>query len=480
MRFAILAILALAACSDDTPVKSIAELQDPATCMQCHPKHYDDWAMSMHAYAADDPVFVALNKRGQRETGGALGTFCINCHAPMAVALGTVDATNAASFDPKTLAPGQRGITCYYCHQIEKVLDTHNNATQIALDQTMRGDIKNPVGNAGHHSAYSALHDGTRNDSSLCGSCHDVVTPSGVPLERSFQEWQTTIFAGTDPTVHLACNSACHMTPNDDVVADDPNANVPLRKHGRHTHTFAGVDLAMIDWPGQDQLRAENQAILDASIALIGPKPRSSNVAPGGICVPPGPQFTVRLDNLSAGHMFPSGAGQDRRAWLEVKAYDAANTLVFSNGVVPDGMDPPDRPLGVAPPTGASSPWSGFFWDQTYADAAKTQRAHFFWDVVAEDSNLLRPATTLDPNDPTYDHSTTSTFSVPGGTATIDRIEARVVMRPFAYDMLDALIASGDLDPAIRAKVQAYELAGTKKTWTRATATPVNGYCNPF
>ena len=39
----------------------------------------------MHAYAAEDPVFLAMNQRLQRETGGALGDFCVRCHAPMAV-----------------------------------------------------------------------------------------------------------------------------------------------------------------------------------------------------------------------------------------------------------------------------------------------------------------------------------------------------------------------------------------------------------
>jgi hypothetical protein len=39
----------------------------------------------MHAYAAEDPVFLAMNARGQRETQGALGAFCVNCHAPLAV-----------------------------------------------------------------------------------------------------------------------------------------------------------------------------------------------------------------------------------------------------------------------------------------------------------------------------------------------------------------------------------------------------------
>ena len=31
----------------------------------------------MHAYASDDPVFQAMNKRAQRETNGALGDFCV-------------------------------------------------------------------------------------------------------------------------------------------------------------------------------------------------------------------------------------------------------------------------------------------------------------------------------------------------------------------------------------------------------------------
>ena len=42
----------------------------------------------MHAYAAEDPVFLAMNQRGQRETNGELGDFCVQCHAPVAVHVG--------------------------------------------------------------------------------------------------------------------------------------------------------------------------------------------------------------------------------------------------------------------------------------------------------------------------------------------------------------------------------------------------------
>ena len=49
------------------------ELMRPEACQSCHPEHYRQWAGSMHAYAALDPVFIAMNQRGQRETNGELG-----------------------------------------------------------------------------------------------------------------------------------------------------------------------------------------------------------------------------------------------------------------------------------------------------------------------------------------------------------------------------------------------------------------------
>ena len=70
---------------DAGPSLTREQLMDPETCKGCHERHYREWAGSMHAYAADDPVFVAMNRRGQEETDGALGDFCVNCHAPLAV-----------------------------------------------------------------------------------------------------------------------------------------------------------------------------------------------------------------------------------------------------------------------------------------------------------------------------------------------------------------------------------------------------------
>src|SRR6185295_7870613 len=81
------AFLLLGACEKREPEVQAdrAALLDPQNCKSCHPVHVDEWAGSMHAYASDDPLFRAMNKRGQRETNGALGDFCVKCHAPLAV-----------------------------------------------------------------------------------------------------------------------------------------------------------------------------------------------------------------------------------------------------------------------------------------------------------------------------------------------------------------------------------------------------------
>src|SRR5439155_8964026 len=95
-----LALAAAAACTSSSktePTLARAELLKPETCKTCHQDHFREWSGSMHAYASDDPVFLAMNKRGQRETAGALGAFCVNCHAPMAVREGaTKDGLNLA------------------------------------------------------------------------------------------------------------------------------------------------------------------------------------------------------------------------------------------------------------------------------------------------------------------------------------------------------------------------------------------------
>ncbi len=121
---------------------------DPILCKECHSSHYAEWSLSMHAFAGDDPVFRAMNARGQRETGGALGDFCVRCHAPVALARGaTTDGTNLAD-----LSSELRGVTCVACHTAD-VPD--GSALDLTDDGVMRGPIADPVVSPAHASEYS-------------------------------------------------------------------------------------------------------------------------------------------------------------------------------------------------------------------------------------------------------------------------------------------------------------------------------------
>src|SRR5581483_1829169 len=114
------ALVVLAACG--SPGLSRDTLLDPQTCASCHDVHFKQWSGSMHAYASSDPVFLAMNRRGQRETQGMLGSFCVNCHAPMAVHEGaTTDGLNLDQVPQKL-----QGITCFFRHSVDQVKGTHD------------------------------------------------------------------------------------------------------------------------------------------------------------------------------------------------------------------------------------------------------------------------------------------------------------------------------------------------------------------
>jgi Cytochrome c554 and c-prime len=443
--FGVFVLVLATGCSGDNaePTLTVEELMKPESCMECHPKHFKEWSGSMHAYAGNDPVFIAMNKKGQQETNGALGDFCVKCHAPMALALGlTKDGLNIAE-----VPQWAKGVTCYFCHNIKSVEGTHNNPLQLYMDGVMRAGISNPVSNKAHDSGYEKLIDSDdQSSSATCGSCHDIITQRGVHLERTFTEWQSTIFADPKPRQHLSCGQ-CHMIANDDVVASGEGLNVPLRPLGRSEHTFAAVDTALIDWPQ----KAEQRAAIDRDLkAVVAAK----------LCVLPtnGGEITLRLDNIGAGHSFPSGAAHDRRVWAELIAYNAANEVIFQTGVVPVDKDPEQ----IGDPN--------LFAMQDIILKADGTPAKFFWEVATVDPKLLlKPAVTLDVNNPAYDHATVKTYPVGALQGDIERVTAVVKMRALPLALFDALTPFG-LSPDLKAQMPTLELSATKLVWTRASA----------
>lgn len=409
-------------------------LRDPNSCVSCHADQFREWSSSMHAYASEDPVFLAMNKRLLRETNNADPTFCVGCHAPVAVRLGlTKDGTNLGQ-----LPTAVRGVTCYFCHQVDAVLGTHNNPLHLGDDGVMRGAIHDPASSMPHKGAYSPLHDREMRESAdLCGACHDVVTPHGAHLERTFEEWKSSLYAQPG---QLSCGK-CHMEGRDGQAARIEGTVTPSRRV--HDHSMPAVDVALTPFFGADTQKAAVQRLLDSTILTK-------------LCVkqtPLGFTADVTLDNAFAGHAFPSGAAQDRRVWLELFAYDKNGAQIFSTGAIEDKK--------AASAFGATDPNLWLLRDKIFS--TDNREVHMFWEAARYESVNLPPAVTNDPLDPRFIHSVTRSFSLP---APPDRVKMRVRMRPLDFDLLDDLVASGDLDPAIRDQIPTYDLASGTKEWT--------------
>ncbi len=104
-----------------------------------------------------------MNQRAQRETSGAVGDFCVKCHAPMAVQRAmTTDGLNL-----DTLPKKMKGVTCYFCHAAESIEGTHNNPLTLAKDDTLFGPFSDPVAATPHKGVYSRLLDGATLESAV-------------------------------------------------------------------------------------------------------------------------------------------------------------------------------------------------------------------------------------------------------------------------------------------------------------------------
>ena len=444
-------VLGLTACqpaNDDRPALTRQQLLNPESCKDCHPKHYREWSASMHAYAAKDPVFMAMNKRGQEETNGALREFCVNCHAPMAVRENAISDFADLSHVPDHL----QGVTCYFCHNAVGVSAEHSNANvMLANDDVMRAALNKPLQPSTHRVQYSEYHDGRRvgpEASRICGTCHDIKTPMGVRLERTLEEYESSIFAQVDPLAFQSCLD-CHM-PSDNHKQPAANSTGRAGETGAartlHEHLWAAVDVPLTAHPYADAaLSAVGQCELPArSISYF-------NIEP---VLGPTVQFSVTIET-NAGHDQPSGAAQDRRLWVEAIAYDAAGNEVERQGVVGDGE--PEESADKRHP---------FMLRDRLKDAAGNE-THMFWKAASYESNLLPPATPM--TSAAGSHSRTSMFRLQTSNQPA-KVVVRVRMRPMGVDVLSDLVASGHLAPDLVKQMPTFTVLSKEATWVKENA----------
>jgi len=277
-----------------------------------------------------------------------------------------------------------------------------------------------------------------------------------VELERTFREWQSSVFApehALTPSSMATC-AACHMrggAPR--VIADVPGLALPARTP--HAHTFPAVDMSFPSVPStpdpaestalREEQRQQIQELLDNTLLLE-------------ICVELAPlNFSavyLTIDNANAGHNWPSGASQDRRAWVEVTAYRKGQVL-YTNAAEGDREPPADD----------KEAW--VFRDRIFNG---DREVHMFWEAT----RLQEPSGTigvqLSRSDPRWFNAAhasrrfpatgTSYFQKPPGedSSVPDRVTVKVRIRAMGDDVLSDLVQSGDLDANLVGEIPTFDL----------------------
>jgi len=349
-------------------------------CVTCHGEYnhavepWHGWRGSMMGQAMRDPLYLATLVVAEQDAP-AVGDLCLRCHTPG----GWQEGRSADTDGGLLTAKDRESVQCDFCHRMVDPQYTAGVSPLADLDilnglaelpwETANGQFitdPNPVrrgpyadAQADHQFLESPFH----RDARLCGTCHDVSNPVFVqgagpgeyvahdldaphpdgdlrnmfPVERTFSEWSVSEyattgvyapqFAGNKPDGIVGKCQDCHMKD----VSGRGAAGGPVRNdlplHDLTGGNYFVGDILPLFYPGevntaqlQDaKLRAEYMLSLAATLELT-----ETNI--GGQ-----PAVTVKVTN-ETGHKLPSGYPEGRRIWINLRAYDDADVLLYESG----------------------------------------------------------------------------------------------------------------------------------------------------
>ena len=304
----------------------------------------------------------------------------MRCHAPGGWLAGRSTPTDGAALDP---ALGDLdGVSCHFCHRMvdpiydavenpsedqgilaglstPPITDPHTGSFILDPEDNRRGPFELTPGFFYHEWRESPFH----RESLMCATCHDVSNPllerqpdgswqlgplgqphstaqkaDTFPVERTYSEWAMSVYAkaeidtngrfGGDRATVSSCQD-CHMPDNLGTGAN-PGFMPPVRPDVPE-HSFAGANSWVLkairsQYPdfetglttqSVDAAIARNEAMLQAAADIEA-------TVDGG-------QLRVRITNMM-GHKLPTGYGEGRRMWIDVRFFDAVGNLIERRG----------------------------------------------------------------------------------------------------------------------------------------------------
>ncbi len=362
------------------------------SCARCHETLFKEWNGSAHHFSSFNNQWYRKSVEYMQDVVGTKPSkWCGGCHDPAVLYSGKMDTPIVQQIHTPE---AQAGLGCVMCHSIAKVKSTMGQA-DFVLEYPELHDLaasKNPVVRLLHDFMVRLNPEPHRRvflkpfmktqTAEFCSTCHKVHLD--VPVNhyrwiRGFNEydnWQASGVSGQGarsfyyPPKPMQC-ADCHMPPVASKEAG--NVNGILR-----SHAFAAANTAL-PMANQDATQlAAVENFLKKSVTVdifalspalareesgsasrpdiattfaVGEESEANIVPAGGEALPVTAPLnrvqavvrrgdTERVDVVvrtrTVGHFFPGGTIDAYDTWLELKATDSNNQVVFWSGMVED------------------------------------------------------------------------------------------------------------------------------------------------
>jgi len=374
-----------------------AAIPPPSGCAACHTDPiYSRWRGSMMGQAGRDPLMWAALAVANNDAPNA-GEFCLRCHTPKGWLEGRSDPASGAALSSEDISAGVACEVCHRMVDPIAASDDeavaidatirgalpatatlpidHVSSAMMIIDPEDRR--RGPFSLTAPHSALRTdfLGQSTRpvTESRLCGTCHNLDNPmlswdeargqywpNGTdlaassfdkgnlfPIETTYDEWLNSSyasggvvapeFAGAKPDGVVQSCQDCHMRrttgqaatggtnrdcspglgclPEHDLVGG--NSWVPQILQDTRWRLNAAADAAALN---TSTARAREMLQKAATVTVTLTMSDAGKIA------------VVRVTNQT-GHKLPTGYPEGRRLWLNLKAYDEVNSVIYESGV---------------------------------------------------------------------------------------------------------------------------------------------------
>lgn len=351
-------------------------------CSLCHYDYdathepFRPWAASMMGQAGRDPVFHAALAIANQDAANA-GETCLRCHAPQGWIAGRSTPADGSALQSVDF----EGVSCSTCHRM--VDPIYHPGSSPAVDQSILANLPTPPVNAGNGSYILDPYDRRRGpfdlamnphawlrspyhqSANLCATCHEVSNPmfsrqpdgsyilnaldarhptgnkyDMMPEQRTYSEWSMSEFAqgagvdmrgrfGGNKPVVSTCQD-CHMQDASGVGCSP--AFGPTFRNDLPSHFFNGANTWVLKavrdlYPDTDTYLSDET--VNASLARTEQMLR--NASDVEVTIPSAGTLNVRITNQS-GHKLPTGYGEGRRMWVNVKFFGGNGEIVDEHG----------------------------------------------------------------------------------------------------------------------------------------------------